>query len=259
MIPAFSSAAWAPIWPALATHLWQSTLFAVVAETVALLLRRNQARVRYWLWLTASLKFLVPFSLLIGVGTHLEWLNPSPLPAHEVSSVVEQIGQSFLAAERSFDAPVAAVPAQPSGTNLPMVLLPAAWFCGCVGLLCLWCVRWRRLRAAVRVAVPLREGPEVEAVLRLGRSMGMRDRVELISAAAPIEPGIFGIFRPQLLLPAGIAHHLAVEHLDAIVGHELCHVRRRDNLAAAVHMVVEAVFWFHPLVWWLGARLVEER
>src|SRR5262249_42253540 len=39
----------------------------------------------------------------------------------------------------------------------------------------------------------------------------------------------------------------------------LCHVRRRDNLTAAIHMMVESIFWFHPLVWWIGARLVEER
>ena len=44
-----------------------------------------------------------------------------------------------------------------------------------------------------------------------------------------------------------------------MIAHELCHVRRRDNLTAAIHMVVEAVFWFHPLVWWIGARLLEER
>jgi len=36
-------------------------------------------------------------------------------------------------------------------------------------------------------------------------------------------------------------------------------VRRRDNLATVIHMAVEVVFWFHPLVWWLGARLIEER
>jgi bla regulator protein BlaR1 len=39
----------------------------------------------------------------------------------------------------------------------------------------------------------------------------------------------------------------------------MCHVRRCDNLATAIHMIVEAVFWFHPLVWWLGARLIDER
>ena len=47
--------------------------------------------------------------------------------------------------------------------------------------------------------------------------------------------------------------------LEAILAHELCHVRRRDNLTAAIHMLVQAIFWFHPLVWWLGVRLVDER
>ena len=63
----------------------------------------------------------------------------------------------------------------------------------------------------------------------------------------------------MLLLPQGITDRLAPAQLEAILAHELCHVRRRDNLAAAIHMVVEAIFWFHPLVWWVGARLVEER
>ena len=39
----------------------------------------------------------------------------------------------------------------------------------------------------------------------------------------------------------------------------MCHIRRRDNLAAALHMFVEAIFWFHPLVWWIGSRLIDER
>jgi uncharacterized protein (TIGR03435 family) len=62
-----------------------------------------------------------------------------------------------------------------------------------------------------------------------------------------------------LLLPQGIGERLSEEELGSIVAHEMCHVRRRDNLTAAIHMVVEALFWFHPLVWWIGARLVEER
>ncbi len=83
--------------------------------------------------------------------------------------------------------------------------------------------------------------------------------LRLVSSSARLEPGVFGIFRPVLWLPAGIADRLDDAELDAILAHELCHARRRDNLAAAIHMAVEAVFWFHPLVWWLGARLTEER
>jgi uncharacterized protein (TIGR03435 family) len=52
---------------------------------------------------------------------------------------------------------------------------------------------------------------------------------------------------------------VSAEQLDAIIAHELSHMQRRDNVTAALHMLVEAVFWFHSLVRWLGARLVGER
>jgi uncharacterized protein (TIGR03435 family) len=47
--------------------------------------------------------------------------------------------------------------------------------------------------------------------------------------------------------------------LQAVVAHELVHVRRRDNLWAALHAIVQAIFWFNPLVWWMGGRIVAER
>jgi uncharacterized protein (TIGR03435 family) len=81
----------------------------------------------------------------------------------------------------------------------------------------------------------------------------------LVSSTAKLEPGVFGIFRPVLWLPAGIGDRLEDAELEAILAHELCHIRRRDNLLASIHMAVESLFWFHPLVWWLGARLTEER
>jgi bla regulator protein blaR1 len=83
--------------------------------------------------------------------------------------------------------------------------------------------------------------------------------IRVVSTPVRLEPGVFGIFRPVLLLPEGIAGRLTQAQLQAVLAHELCHVRRRDNLAAAVHMLIEALFWFYPLVWWLGARLMDER
>src|SRR2546429_9400928 len=63
----------AAIAPALGNHLWQSTLLAIAAGLFTLFLRKNQARARYWLWLTASVKFLIPLSLLVAMGSHLPW------------------------------------------------------------------------------------------------------------------------------------------------------------------------------------------
>jgi bla regulator protein blaR1 len=79
------------------------------------------------------------------------------------------------------------------------------------------------------------------------------------SAPALLEPGVFGICNPVLILPAGITDRLTQAQLEAVIAHEMCHVRRRDNLTAAIHMVVEVIFWFHPLVWWIRTQLVAER
>ena len=76
-------------------HLWQSTLFAAVAALLALALRHNHARVRHWIWLTASVKFLIPFSLLVGIGSQLGWRTVPASP--RVSLVIEEISQPFTA------------------------------------------------------------------------------------------------------------------------------------------------------------------
>jgi bla regulator protein blaR1 len=223
-----------------ANHLWQSTLFAAAAGLLALALRNNHARARYWLWLIASVKFLIPFSLLVAMGSHF---GPSTAPASSSSGLsiaMEQISRPFNAPAVSLPAARMAVPAAES--PIPVVML-GIWACGFVTVAFFWWVRWRRIHAAVRAASPLVLGADVP----------------VLSSPALLEPGIFGIFRPVLLLPEGITDRLAPEHVKAILAHELCHVRRRDNLTAAIHMAVEAIFWFHPLTWWLGVRLVEER
>src|SRR2546421_573946 len=85
---------------ALTNHLWQTTLYALAAGLLTVALRKNRAQIRYWLWLTASLKFFVPFSLLMSLGAHLESLPAARkiaaqivLPA--VSSTMVEVTQPF--------------------------------------------------------------------------------------------------------------------------------------------------------------------
>jgi uncharacterized protein (TIGR03435 family) len=225
---------------ALANHLWQSTLFAAAAALLALALRKNRAQTRCALWLIASLKFLVPFALLIAAGTHLRWPAAAPIAAPTFSVAAQQIGQPFTTPEISTSVLMPAV----SNASSPIItILFSIWLCGFVAVLFSWWKRWMRVRAIVRCASPL----------------SLQVPVPVLSSPTLLEPGVFGIFRPVLLLPAGITAHLSPSHLESILAHELCHVRRRDNLAAAIHMFVAALFWFHPLVWWIGARMVEER
>ncbi|MGA8311419.1 MAG: M56 family metallopeptidase, partial [Terriglobales bacterium] len=259
MIPKYFSAMWEAVAPALGNHIWQSTLFAVAAGLLTLTMRKNHARARYWLWLAASVKFLVPFSLLVGVGSHLTWARGPARTNNALYVAIEEVGRPFTQPTMSVISPSSSSTASASLIHLLPALLAAGWLCGFVMVFLLWHARWRRVAAAIKEAVPLREGREVEALRRLERTGGIRNRIEMLSSRDSLEPGIFGITRPVLLWPEGISARLEDPHLKAILAHELWHVRRRDNLAAAMHMVVEAIFWFHPLVWWLGARLIEER
>ena len=63
-----------------------------------------------------------------------------------------------------------------------------------------------------------------------------------------IEPGVSGVWRPSILIPNGIDARLSETQLHAILDHEWHHAQRRDNLAAWLHMIVQSIFWFHPVL-----------
>jgi uncharacterized protein (TIGR03435 family) len=261
MILNFLSAIWAAIASALGNHLWQSTLCLIIAGLLTLVLHKNSARTRYGIWLAASIKFLLPFSLLIAIGTH--WARPRPAAPSQpgLFYAIEQASHPFAPAA---EAERNRKPAQDAGLRYTLVhLLPAifvaAWLCGFVAVLFVWYARWRRIAATVRDAAPLREGREVEALRSVERRAGIRKPMDLLVSPASLEPGVFGVVRPVLIWPEAISGRLDDAQLKTILQHEVGHLRRRDNLAAAIHMVVEAFFWFHPLVWWLTTRLVDER
>ena len=132
--------------------------------------------------------------------------------------------------------------APPSPSHFTAILV-ALWLCGVTLGLIFWARSHWQIRALVRTATPL----------------DLNLPIPVMSSASRLEPGIFGIRKPVLLLPEGITDRLTPAQLDAVFAHELCHLRRRDNLTAAIHMVVEILFWFHPLVWWIRTQLVAER
>src|SRR5438270_1276755 len=243
----------------LANHLWQSTGFAGMVWLLTFQLRKNRAQTRYCLWLAASAKFLLPFSLLVGLGSHLQWSRTPAVTQPKLFVAMEAIGHPFSLPNPP-PVPITAPPGMLEAVlrNLPVFLL-MVWFAGGVAVLLMWFLRWRRLTAARRATLPSKSGREFEALRRMELRMRSPRQISLVLSQSTLGPGILGVFRPLLVLPAGISERLTDAQLESVITHELCHVRRRDNLAAALHMLVEALFWFHPLVWWIGARLVAER
>lgn len=221
----------------LINHLWQSTLFCGGAWLITLALRANSAALRHWVWLLASLKFLVPFSLLFYVGSYIG------LPvARTVDTQPLMLGDA-LQSVSLLVSPTDALRAMESGAgSIALVLLLAVWTGGVLLVGTRWLLAWRAAESLVRAARP---APGALPDARV--------------TDADIEPAVARVFHPVVLLPAALLGRLTQPEIGAVLAHEREHIARHDNLKDSIHRIVETLFWFHPAVWWIGRQMIEER
>lgn len=245
--------------PALRNHLWQSTAFGAVIVMINILLRKNEARIRYWLWLAASLKFFVPFSLLMALGDSMLARRVQQPGRSGIVNVIQQLAMPFVSSGTGNTGPTDMQPAVAAGMAWSHIIpaLIIVWLAGLLAVVLLWLRSWIRVVQAVREDEFLDEGREMETLRRM-RSRNW-PQLRILSSNTLQQPGVYGMFRPILIWPQAVSERIDDAQMKAIFAHELCHVRCFDNLCATLHMLVEAVFWFHPMVWWLGRKLEEER
>jgi bla regulator protein blaR1 len=229
---------------AIASHVWQSTVVAAVAAALIWLFRHNRASVRFWICFAASMKFLLPFAALSAAMSVLPW----PHWAHAESEAVSAVSVVFR------------LDGLTVGTsNATVWWIFSVWLTGTFVVLARWAWEWTRVAATVRASEPMNEGSVFDALRRIERAVGITQPTTLVSSRHHVEPGIVGILNPVLIWPKHLSANLPDDHVEPIIVHELMHVMRRDNLLASLHMLVSAAFWFHPAVWWIGRRLIEER
>jgi uncharacterized protein (TIGR03435 family) len=246
--------------PLVFDHLWQSTLFAAAVALATVALRRKHAGVRYALWWAASIKFIVPFALFVAIGEAIGSRAAVHVPPPAPSFLTDIANTPFVVGTTSRVATAAASGATASSVAIGWpTLLATLWAIGCALVSAVWIVRWLRAYRAVRAATPYGTGREVAILRRLEVPSTSRRPLSVRLSDATIEPGVFGVWRPVLLWPRAMSAHLSDDQIETILVHELSHVRRRDNLTALAHGLVQAICWFHPVVWWIGARLVDER
>lgn len=202
-VATFSSFSWEGTGVSLANHLWQSTVFGGIVWLLTLLLTRNGAQTRYCLWLVASAKFLLPFSLLVGLGSHLRWSRTGAVTQPKLFVAMKAIGQPFSSTSPP---PVTTVAARSMFEmvlrSLPTLLL-MVWFAGCVAVLLMWWLRWRRLRMATRAGLLAKSGRELEALRRVKQTDRRNGQIDVILSESALEPGILGIFHGRLVATRG--------------------------------------------------------
>ena len=94
---------------------------------------------------------------------------------------------------------------------------------------------------------------------RLIERMHVSRRVRLLPTNRVDSPSVIGWLRPVILAPVGVLSGLAPEQVEALLAHELAHVRRHDYLVNVLQGIAESLLFYHPAVWWISNQIRAER
>ena len=270
--PAAQAVGWA-----LLQFVWQGTAIGVVTALALLVLRRSASDVRY---VVASIGLALMLTLPIVTGVQRYQTLLTTPPAADGSGTVLYDGVIVMDGVRAkfdrLELQDAAAPATPRASEAPrptgvmarvrslrlegfLPMLMPLWLAG-VGFLSLrlftgWL--WvQRLRS--RGVAPAEEALR-QTASRLARQLHIGRAVALLESRMVDVPTVIGFLRPVVLLPATALAGLSSQQIEAILAHELAHIRRHDYLVNLLQTLVETVLFYHPAVWWVSRRIRIER
>jgi uncharacterized protein (TIGR03435 family) len=178
-------------------------------------------------------------------------------PAYHIRSIPPTPSTTAVAAATLPDSVRATVPSIQPTQFLAWIVI--VWLAGAAAF-------WFRLaggyvvEARMRSMLVRREPPEwQEALRKLGAQIRLSRPVPLLVSALVQVPAVVGWLRPVVLVPVGALGGLPAEYLEALLLHELAHIRRHDYLVNMLQSVAEALLFYHPAIWWVSGHIRAER
>ena len=93
----------------------------------------------------------------------------------------------------------------------------------------------------------------------LSNKLGIKRSIQILESSILKVPVVIGYFKPVILIPLGVASGLSYEQVEAILAHELAHIKRNDYLVNIFQSIVEVLFFYHPAIWWISKNIRNER
>jgi beta-lactamase regulating signal transducer with metallopeptidase domain len=245
--PAATTLAWT-----LLHFLWQG---AVLAAALLLVIRygRLPAAGRYAAGVaTLALMLAAPIATFIAAPEQLAPAVGARAPALPAAAVEVEAASVDVAALVSLD------DAAPAGKVSISAILVGVWSAGVLVLATRLFGGWWVARRLARRVMPV--GPEIESMaVRLAGRLALDRVVRIAQSPAVAVPVMVGWFKPMVLFPASVLSGLSPTQIEALLAHELAHVRRHDYLVNLLQSVVETLLFYHPAVWWVSRRVRLER
>jgi beta-lactamase regulating signal transducer with metallopeptidase domain len=249
--------------------VWQGALVAILLEAVLLAMRRRSAAARYVACSTAMVLMVCCAAATFVSLNHSSAAPAAPAfaqPALPASGVSPALSPAPLSSGAAQAQPAPQPPAQaPWGAalygtlcaNVP--LIAAAWAL-CVLVLSLRLIAGlagvRRLRSS---GVTFAAAALCERAARISARLRVKRPVRVLQSSLARAPLAIGWLRPVILIPAGAVTGLAGDQIEALLAHELAHIRRHDYLVNLLQTVVETLLFYHPAVHWVSRRMRIER
>ncbi|MCE9670454.1 energy transducer TonB [Myxococcus stipitatus] len=241
---------------ALLAFVWQGVAVALAVAGLLALLPQRAARARY---ATACVGLLAMG--LLPLVSFLAAL-PGASDTTPVGPLATQALSATLAAPRETARAVvmlSATPESPWGLEALRPWLLPLWCCGVLLLSARTLLSWFVAQRLTRLHT--REAPAAwrQALARALARLRMTRPVRLLATSRVDIPMVIGLWRPLILVPAGAISGLSPSQLEAVLAHELAHIRRHDYLVNLLQTLVETFLFYHPAVWWLSHRVRQER
>src|SRR5437773_3841852 len=238
---------------ALVDSLWQNALAAAGLAALLAIIPVRAARTRYAVAIvTLALMLALPAATAVRLSEMSPWTSDVVTATSAVALGPTGPGPQAVATTPTPAAIRAAI--EPV---LPWVVL--AWFGGVVALSLRLASGGLMTRQLGRVGTSSVPDACVEAVARLAARLRISRPVRVLGSAVVQVPAVIGWLRPMILLPASALTGLTPLQLDALLAHELAHVRRYDYVANLLQSVVETLLFYHPAAWWVSQQVREER
>jgi beta-lactamase regulating signal transducer with metallopeptidase domain/biopolymer transport protein ExbD len=239
--------------------VWQGAAIAVVAAFGLRLLRTAAPHVRYALASVAMATMLVaPVATAMRLSSTTPAVADSPRWTSAIS--LAPVRSPDVAEDGRAGGAVSRIPAKVRpGLTAVLPVIVMVWMTGVALLQLRLLGGWWRVKGLHRASL---EGPasawQTQAE-SLAVRLGVRQLVRVVEAQAVEIPSVIGWWRPVVLLPIGALAGLTPAQADAILVHELAHIRRHDYLVNGLQHVAETLLFYHPAVWWISRRMRIER
>jgi beta-lactamase regulating signal transducer with metallopeptidase domain len=238
---------------------WQGVAVAIAFALVDRMTRRRQASTRYFVALTAFA--LMPLSVIFTFANQMRSTpeNPNMLISHSFTNA-SALKTSLKSEVSAFIVPVSEERKAriTASTEKLLPWVDGVWMLGVLLLATRSLGGWfhlQSLRKRARWAVPAQVQ---DAFHRICNKLLMAGEVSLRVSNEVLSPMAMGVWRKTVILPVSIMMRVPLEELEAILAHELAHIKRWDYVTNLVQTAVESVLFFHPAVWWIS-RIVRER